>query len=180
MEGVEEGGKRKGVVRLSAMGMGRISFKSMWTHVSGWQEPQQRPVRFVYSFCFFFSRIWRRSCSDLLWWRSWALSFARSFSHPAALPLPCNSCSDFPLFACLLFIHYLFIFISLYLFLFHCFFFVPLQFSRIHPLHSPTINPPPRFDPPPDFLLPTTPSPITSVAVSKPFLDLAETVGIVP
>jgi len=148
--GVEEGGKRKGVVRLSAMGVGRISFKSMWTHVSGWPEPQQRPVRFVYPFAFF-SAGYGEEAAAICLGGDLALSFARSFSHPAALPLPCNSCSDFPLFACLLFIHYLFSFISLYLFLFHCLFFVPLQFSRIRPLHSPQSTPP-GFDPPPRFL----------------------------
>lgn len=67
-------------------------FKSMWTHVSGWPEPQQRPVRFVYLFAFF-SAGYGEEAAAISLGGDLALSFARSFSHPAAFLLSCNSCS---------------------------------------------------------------------------------------
>jgi len=179
--GVEEGGKRKGVVRLSAMGVGRISFKStsMWTHVSGWPEPQQRPVRFVYPFAFF-SAGYGEEAAAICLGGDLALSLSLA---PSAIQLlfPCRAIPaviSLFLLAYYLSIIYFHLFPYIYFYSIVCFLFL-FSFPA-SALCTPHNQPPLDLTPPPDFLLPTTPPPITSVADSKPFLDLAETVGIVP
>ena len=140
------------MVRLSAMGVGRISSKSMWTHVSGWPEPQQRPVRFVY-LLLFFSAGYVEEAAAICLGGDLELSLFRSLLQPSScFSLTLQFLKLISLFLLAYYLSIIYFYLFPYIYFYSIVFFCSSSvFPHPRTAPSPQLTPP-GFDPPPRLL----------------------------